>query len=291
MWGATGPLMEWLLAESAISVPFLLTIRLILGGVLLLSFLLIRKKNITSIWKRPVWRNQLVIFSIFGMLGVQYSFAAAIDASDAVVATLLQFSAPIFIIIYVSLVHRELPPRYQIIGITGTLVGLFLLMTNGRLDTLLLSNEALFWGVVVGIAFAFYTLYPSRLMKELSVLTVVGWAMLIGGIILGVVTQVWKSNEWSILVQGIFPLIMGLLIILGTIAFVLFLSSMKYITPVETSVLSVFEPLTAMVISAFWFGAILKSVQFVGVGLMLVFVIFLSVGGGRKKNKTITPTK
>lgn len=281
-WGATGPLMEWTLAESAISVPFLLTIRLTLGGAFLLLYLLLKKKDITSIWKRPTWRNQLIIFSIFGMLGVQYSFTATIAASNAVVATLLQFSAPIFIIIYVSLIHRQLPPRYQISGIAGTLVGLFLLMTNGQIDSLLVSNEAFMWGGIVGIAFAFYTLYPSRLMKDISVLTVVGWAMLLAGVILGIVSQVWKSDEWSILVQGLFPVTIALLIIFGTLAFVLFLSSMKYISAVEASILSVFEPLTAMAISAIWFGTLLKSVQFVGVGLMLVCIILLSLSGGKR---------
>lgn len=283
MWGATGPLMEWILAESAISVPFLLTVRLTLGGAFLLLFLILRKKDVTSIWKRPVWRNQLIIFSIFGMLGVQYSFTATIAASNAVVATLLQFSAPIFVIIYVSLIHRELPPRYQVIGISGTLFGLFLLMTNGRFDTLLVSGEAFIWGGIVGVAFAFYTLYPARLMRDLSILTVVGWAMLIGGITLGIVSQVWNSGEWAILVQGVFPLMISLLIIFGTIAFVLFLSSLKYISPVEASILAVFEPLTAMAISAVWFGALLKSIQFIGVGLMLIFIILLSTGGSKQQ--------
>jgi len=36
----------------------------------------------------------------------------------------------------------------------------------------------------VGLTFAFYILYPARLMKEWSVLLVVGWGMLIGGVML-----------------------------------------------------------------------------------------------------------
>ena len=44
------------------------------------------------------------------------------------------------------------------------------------------------------------------------------------------------------------------LIFFGTVAFILFLSSMKYITAVETSILSSIEPLTAMVISVIIFG-------------------------------------
>nr|WP_263326842.1 DMT family transporter [Neobacillus sp. Marseille-Q6967] len=279
LWGITGPIIEWILVHTNISVSFLLTIRLIVAGTCLLAFLFFRKVKIFDVWKTASYRNQLVLFSIFGMLGIQYTFVGAIEASDAVVATLLQFSAPIFIAIYVSLTNKKFPPRYQVVGITGTLAGLFLLLTNGSISSLLVSKEALLWGMALGLTYSFYTLYPSRLMKEWSILIIVGWAMLIGGIVLGVANQVWKSNEWATLADSNVVLMITILIFFGTIAFVLFLSSMKYISAVETSILSSVEPLSAMIVSVIWFGTMLQSVQLFGVLLMIIFVTWLSVGG------------
>lgn len=290
LWGTTGPLMEWILEQLNMSVPFLLTIRLILGGVLLLSFLFSRKEDIFAVWKMPSYRNQLILFSLFGMLGLQYSFVAAINASNAALATLLQFSAPIFIVLYVSLTYKKFPPRYQMIGIAGTLAGLFLLLTNGSLDNLYVSTEAMLWGLGLGLTFAFYTLYPSRLMKEWSILIIIGWSMLISGIVLGTMSQVWKSNEWSILMQHYVILLIFILILFGTLAFVLFLNSMKYISAVETSILSSVEPLTAMIISMIWFGTVLQSLQLLGGILMLIFVTWLSIGRKKpsfEKNSTV----
>ena len=197
LWGATGPMMEWILKESNLSVPFFLTVRLIVAGVCLLVFLRIRGKPIFSIWKEQSWLKQLIIFGIFGMLGVQYTFVAAIEASNASIATLLQFLGPIYIVIFVSWKSKMFPPKYQIIGIIGTLVGLFFLLTNAKFDQLLISNEALIWGLAVGVAFAIYTVYPARLMKEWGVLIVVGWGMLIGGIVLAIISQIWRSDEWG----------------------------------------------------------------------------------------------
>ena len=73
------------------------------------------------------------------------------------------------------------------------------------------------------------------------------------------------------------------LVVLGASAFILFLSGMKYITPVETSVLSSIEPLTAMIISAVWLQAYLKEWQVVGAIIMLIFVVYLSIAGEGKK--------
>lgn len=44
LWGATGPLMEWVLSNSELTVPFMLTVRLVLAGIILLSFLFLTKK-------------------------------------------------------------------------------------------------------------------------------------------------------------------------------------------------------------------------------------------------------
>jgi drug/metabolite transporter (DMT)-like permease len=279
LWGMTGSITEWILQNTNLSVPFLLTVRLILAGSCILAYLAVKKEDIISVMKLSFWRNQLILFSIFGMVGLQYTFSSAIENSNAVVATLLQFSAPIFVVLYISLTYKKFPPRYQTIGIAGTLAGLFLLLTNGSLDKMLISQEALLWGVAVGVTFAFYTLYPARLMKEWSILVIVGWSMLIGGIVLGAANTVWQSQEWEIMFQPKVILLMTILIVFGTLAFLLFLGSMKYISAVETSILSSVEPLTVMVISVIWFDHMLYSVQLVGAMIMLLFVTWLSVGG------------
>ncbi|MFJ7648764.1 DMT family transporter [Lysinibacillus sp. NPDC097279] len=279
LWGATGPLMEWLLNHTALTVSFMLTIRLSVAGIFLLTYLLLTGKDIFCIWQQKLWSRQLIIFGIVGMLGVQYAFVGAINESNAVLATLLQFLAPIFVVAYVSLSLKKWPPKYQVLGIIGTLIGLFLLLTNASFDSLLVSNKALLWGVAVGLTFAFYTLYPARLMKEWNVLLVVGWGMFIGGITLGIISRVWQSNQWIVFTDLKITGLMMALIFTGTLAFILFLSSMKYITAVETSILSSIEPLTAMVISVIVFGTSLGLWQLVGVFVMLVCVTWLSIAG------------
>lgn len=278
LWGLTGPMMEWILRETDVSVPFLLTIRLTLSGILLLSFLLISKKDIFAVWRSRSSRYQLIVFSIIGLLGLQYTFMASVDESNSIIATLFQFSAPIIISIYMSLTLKQMPPSHQVIGIAGTLIGLFLLLTNGSINSLIVSTKAIFLGISLGLAYAFYTLYPARLMKSWGILIILGWGMLIGGLIVGMIIQVWNTDEWVHLAGMDVALMTIFYIIFGTIAYFLFLSSLKYISPVETSILSSVEPLTVMVVSILWFGTKLEGIQLQGVLLMLIFVTWLSIG-------------
>lgn len=280
-WGATGPMMEWLLSETGLSASFMLAVRLIIAGTVMLLLLYLTGTNVFAIWKQAAWRNQLLIFSVIGMLGLQMTFVKTIEASNAILATLLQFLAPILIVMYVSVTSKKWPPKAQIVGIAGTLFGLFLLLTNGSFSSLMVNGTALLWGVVLGFTYAFYTLYPARLMQEWGVLVVVAWGLLLSGIEIAVIGRIWSSNEWSYLTNPTVIWMIAGLVVLGSSAFVLYLSSMKYITAVETSVLSSFEPLTATIISVVWLSSVMQVWQVVGMILMLVFVAYLSIAGKR----------
>lgn len=283
LWGATGPMMEWLLFNSDMTVSYMLTVRLLIAGSCLLAVLKLQGKQIAHPWKHKVWARQLLIFGVVGMLGVQYTFVASIESSNAVIATLFQFLAPIFIILFVTATQKVWPPVVQMLGMIVTLIGLFLLLTNGSFSGFALSRSAVMWGVALGFTFSFYTLYPVRLMQEWGVLLVVGWAMIIGGVTLfmtnplQIITHLYYLTDWNI--SGMLILV----IIVGTLAFILFMSSMKYISPVETSILSSFEPLTAMVISVLWFGQVLGMWQLVGAIVMLIGVTWLSIAGSKVK--------
>ncbi|MER2039799.1 MAG: EamA family transporter [Solibacillus sp.] len=287
LWGATGPMMEWLLEYTTMTAEFMLAVRLIIAGIFILSILMIQKSKVMIIWKNRYWATQLIIFSMIGMVGLQYTFVKTIEVSDAIVATLLQFLAPIFIILYMAMFYKTLPPKSQFIGIIGTLLGLYLLLTNGSMSTLLVSTDALVWGVFLGLTYAFYTLYPARLMAEVGVIIIIGWGMIISGIVFAFMGKVWQLRQWVPLADSFnFSLIFGISIF-GAIAYILFLTSLKYISPVETSILSSFEPLTAMLISVIWLGSVLYEWQLLGILLMLIFVAYLSISGGKKsKNST-----
>ncbi len=281
-WGATGPMMEWLLQKTAMTAEFMLAVRLTISGILILSIVAMQRKSVFSIWKNRNHSIQLLIFSVIGMVGLQFTFVKSIEVSNAIIATLLQFLAPIFIVIYTSIIGKVLPPSSQLIGIFGTLVGLFLLLTNGSVSGLLVSNEALVWGLLLGFTYAFYTLYPARLMAEVGVIIIIGWGMIIGGLIFSVTGQLWKTEQWLLLLDPVNVVIIIATGILGSFAYILFLTSLKYISPVETSILSSIEPLTAMAISVVWLGATLYNWQYVGILLMLVFVAYLSIAGSKK---------
>ena len=178
---------------------------------------------------------------------------------------------------------RLWPPVAQVLGMVVTIVGLFLLLTNGSFSGFALSKVAVIMGDCTWLYISFYTFYPVRLMQEWGVLLSVGWGMIIGGVTLFVTNPLTIVTQSDYLADWTITGMLLLVIIVGTVAFILFMSSMKYISPVETSILSSFEPLTAMVISVIWFGQVLGMWQLAGAIVMLVGVTWLSIAGSKAK--------
>ncbi|ARF14772.1 DMT family transporter [Sporosarcina ureae] len=289
LWGATGPMMEWILNHSEMSVSMMLILRLSIAGGVLLLLLKAKGIQVGRPMRQKLWLRKMVMFGVIGMLGVQFGFVQTIAHSDAVVATLFQFVAPVYIIILLSIFQKSFPPGSQVIGMVIALFGLILLLTNGSFSSISLDTTAIVWGIIVGFAFTFYTLYPVVLMAEWGVLLVVGWGMFIGGMTLFIINLPMFFMNLGALLDGPAMGMLLLVIIMGTLAFIMFLQSMNYISPVETSVLSSFEPLTAMIISVFWLGQAMGVWQLTGAAIMLVGVVWLSIGGNRKKKSAPFP--
>ncbi len=277
-WGIGGTAADYLFEKATINVNWYVSTRLVISGVLLLGvqMLLAGKQAVFSIWKDSKSRISLIIFSLFGMLLVQYSFMASIEAGNAAVATLLQYLAPIYILIWLIVRGHQKLQIGDVIAILFTLVGTYLLLTNGLFAGITVPGNALIWGVISGISLAFYTLYARRLLDFYSSVTVVGWAMLIAGACMNVIHPIWRveTQEWTISVVGV----LGFTIVFGTtLAFWMFIKSLAYLEAKETTLLGTVEPLTAVISCVIWLNLPFGSWQVVGMIMILVLVVYLSI--------------
>jgi drug/metabolite transporter (DMT)-like permease len=280
-WGLSGTVAQYLFQEAGFLVGWLVTVRLILAGVLLLAIVAngTSIRRVFSVWKTPKNWVQLMIFGILGMLAVQYTYFASIDLGNAATATLLQYLGPLFITVYVALRFLKLPTMVEIISVLLALVGVFLLVTNGSIQSLTVSTASILWGLGSAVALAFYTLYPSQLLKEWGAGIIVGWGMVIGGIGLSLLNPPWQmeGQEWSLI--NLFFVVF--IILFGTLlAFYLYLESLRYITPVETSLIASAEPLAAAVASIIWLQVPFGIFEMIGGICIITTVTILSLRKG-----------
>lgn len=124
-----------------------------------------------------------------------------------------------------------------------------LLATHGSIKNLVITNAALFWGLLSAFAFAVYNVQPKKLLDEFGTLETTGWGMFVGGVVF-----------------------------LGTIvAFSCYLHGISMLGPVQGSMLGCVEPLVATILSATVLGQAFGMIDVVGILCIVGAVTALTV--------------
>lgn len=156
-WGIGGTVAQRLLQQNNIEVGWLVSSRQLLAGVLLILIykLMHRTESIFAIWRTKKNAGRQLLFSLVGMLAVQYTYMASISLGNAAVATMLQYLAPLFIMAYYALTRQNKLTKYDGIAVTLTILGTFLLLTNDSLSTFSVPTMAILWGGYLGFPLPF----------------------------------------------------------------------------------------------------------------------------------------
>lgn len=276
LWGITGPLGQFLFDEKTITPEWLVTCRLIVSGtVILLGMFVKRRWEIFTIWKDKKDAVHMVIYSVAGMMAVQYSFFVAVEASNGGTATVLQYTNPVMIILYLALFQKVRPKSKEVVAVLLALAGIFLLSTNGNLHTLVITPKGLFMGLLCAVFTCFYSMLPRRLMEKYDEVMVCGWSMFIGGIVLAI----WK-NPWKIGVGADYQVwgLFGMLVLFGTV--IPFIASLKAIMlsgPMYANVLASIEPVVASFLTFLFLGTTFGGFEILGFGCIILTIVMLSL--------------
>ena len=259
-WGLAGVCGQYLFEERGLTAKWLVSVRLVLAGlILLLTVWAKQKKQMFEIWREKRDVFQLIMFGIFGMAFCQLSYYVAVETSNAGTATVLQYTAPIIIMLYVSVRNKKVPQRIEMLALVLAVGGTFLLATHGNITNLAISTETLVW----------------ELMKKFGTFNVIGWGMLIGGIFLCVFIKPWHViGMWDIYTV----LAMAAVILVGTIlSFTTYMEGVRLIGASKASLFASVEPVTATFMTVVFMGAAFQFVDFIGLAGILGAVLMLSL--------------
>ena len=271
LWGVSGTSVQFIGNFRSMNLEWLLTMRLITAGLLTVSYGWIRQGNaIFNVFRN--WRDTfgLVVFGVFGMALCQYTYFRSIIIAGAGIATVLQYLAPSMIIIYMLMRYGKQPSRGEIISVILALVGTICLMGNDGFSFESFRGNVLFWGLLSAVGVAVYSVSPVRLLATYGTIPIVGFGMLLSGLVAAVLFQQPHSYAtWDIwTVVGCFNVVF-----LGTIvSFNAYLEGVKRIGAVSGSILSSIEP-----ISAAFFGWALLGNQFNWIGILGMAMIIATV--------------
>ncbi len=283
-WGLSGTIGQFLFTYKNIDTGWLTSVRMIISGLLLVIFAAIKSPSqLKGLWASKRTAVHTLIFAVFGLMAVQFSYMHAISFSNSGTATAIQYLGEAFILLYTCITVKRLPTWIELCALILALFGIFLIASHGRLDSLAVSPKGLVWGIIAAISLMTYTVIPVDLIKRFGSIPVTGCGMLIGGIVLTLAMRTWRvsvSFDWEII------LALAAIIIIGTVAaFSMFLQSAADIGSVKAGLLASVETMAAAFFAAAWLKTKFAAADYAGFICITAMVVLLA-SSSLGKNKS-----
>ncbi|WP_315452691.1 DMT family transporter [uncultured Selenomonas sp.] len=275
MWAASGTAAQHFYTQS-VHIPIELTqVRLFLSSALF--FLLAwwsggLRRGVRSLRRNPRLLVQLSIHGILGIMIVQFSYFMGIAEGDAAATTVIGYTSPAMMILYLAVRWRRLPSAVETGTVVVAVAGVFLLVTGGDIARLSVPMACIVWSLISGATFTFAMIYPVHLLRLFDRFFLLAVCMLIGGIALLPMTQVivdvgsfFTAETW-----------LDLLVIIGLgtiVAFFAFNLGLRWLSPEETAITATIEPVASVLFAWLIFDTHFVALQLVGVVLVITAIL------------------
>ena len=282
LWGISGVCGQFLFQSKDVTASWLVPLRLVTAGFLLLCYYLIRDKGKAfDIWKTKRNKIDIIIYGLAGMMLCQYSYFQTIEWSNAGTATVIQYLGPALIVVWVCLQTKRLPEKKEVLGVILAVTGIFLIATHGNPTTLALSQKALIMGLISAVSVVIYTVKPARMQAEFDTPLILAWGMLIGGTALTIAFRPWNNK---VIFDGETFTALTFIILFGTMAgFSMYMTGVKMIGSVKASLYSCVEPVASMVLTAVWMKVSFTTPDLIGTAFVIATIIILALPSPLKK--------
>ena len=269
------PLFAKPLLSIGVSVDTMLACRYLIAVFILGVWLVFRKESL-KVNKAQMWRLCILGF-LFAMSSMLLFFSY--NYISAGLATTIVFLYPV--IVALIMVLLKVYPTWQVwLSILMTFVGVVILSRPSGNMTLNITGLSLAAGSAIAYALYLIVVNRSRRLRTVTSLVLTFYALLIGSVVFLIHSAISGGefmaglDGWycwmNLICLAVFPTLVSLL----TLAM-----ATRIIGPTRTSVLGVFEPVTAIAVGTIFFGESLTLNIIIGVIITLVAVTFMVMTG------------
>ena len=220
--------------------------------------------------------GRMFVLGILGVAASNYLYYLAIQRTNVATAIILQYTAPVWVLIYTVARGLQKPTLRRVtavgLAVTGIALGIGIFNSGGfRLDAI---------GVMAALgaafSFAFYNVGGHSILARYDRWTVLLYVILSASLFWIIVNPPWKivaahssGDQW------LFLLVFSLISVLAP--FSLYFAGLQHLEPTRAIVVSCLEPVFSIVIAAVALGELMRPLQTLGILLVLVAIVIVQL--------------
>jgi drug/metabolite transporter (DMT)-like permease len=267
------PIDPLILAQSRTTVALL-----ILAPILLL-------RNRAALRLRGSHLVQFFLLGILGLAASNYFYYLAIEKTTVATAIVLQYVAPVWVLLYMLTRRLQRPTFLRISGVVLAVVGCAVAV--GEVSTrssfpwlgmsgLRINSLGLMAAELAAVSFAFYNIYGQHLIQVYQRWTVLVYSLFGAAVFWIVVNPPWKiAAQHYDEAQWLFMVLFSITSML--IPFSLYFAGLQYLDPTRAIVTACLEPVWAILLTAMIVGELVSPIQVAGILVVLAATVVVQL--------------
>lgn len=277
----TGRLLGGMQALRPIDPVILAQARTTISLLVLAPILLLCKRSALRLRSRHLF--QFFLLGTFGLAASNFFYYYAIEKTSVATAIVLQYVAPVWVLLYMLVRRLQQPTVRRISGVLLAVVGCglavggiaaqrgfpWLSISGPRYNTLgVIAAE------MAALSFAFYNVYGQHLLQLYD-----RWTVLVYGLLGSAVFWLIVNPPWKIIAhhytggQWLFMVVFAITSML--IPFALYFTGLQHLDPTRAIVTACLEPVWAILLTALLLGELISPTQVVGIVIVLSATILI----------------
>ena len=251
-------------------------------ALLILTPILLAKKR-AALRVRSSHLAQFFLLGILGLAASNYFYYFAIEKTTVATAIVLQYVAPVWVLLYMLARGLQRATMLRISGVVLAVIGCALAVgevaVRRGFPWLVLSGMRFnMIGVAAAetaaISFAFYNVYGQHLLQIYDRWTVLLYSLLGASVFWQLVNPPWKIVAQHYTAgQWLFMLVFSITSML--VPFSLYFAGLQYLDPTRAIVTACLEPVWAILLTAIILGELVSPMQVVGIAVVLSATILV----------------
>ena len=301
LWGLNGTVSKIILLSIG-DAARVSQLRTTAAFLILVTFVALTNRKAFRLKKSEI--PALVVYALFGITLTQYAYFEAISRMPVGITLMIEFTAPIYIVLWVRFVRKQKVRSTIWLGLALAISGLALVAQVW--EGFMLDTVGFFFAFGATFSLVIYFLVGEKASENRDSVSLIMWGFLIATIFWAL-TMPWSNFPWQSLNVDVQPfvnsdvtspllLLITYMIIGGTVLpFVLVVMAIKHLGAAGASLMGMFEPLVAFLIAWVVLGESLNLIQIIGGLTMLTGVYIAELARiSRKSNveniETIVPS-
>jgi len=280
-WGLSATIAKLLFTENTTIKPLVLVqMRMTFSCVVLFLILLIWRRDLLRVPLKELYRFALL--GVIGGAGANFTYYFAIKEINVATAIILQYLAPVIVLVYAALSKDERITFTKIGASVASLAGCFFAV--GGQETLFASKSVP--GIIAGFGaafcWAFTNIWLRRMIHDYNVWTILFYTFLSASLF-----WLFFNPPWDIIAARYSTTTWGTFFVFAMISILiphsLYFLGMRFLTASQAIITATFEPIVAIVSAYIILQEILTPVQAAGAVLVIAAIVFLQVTEEQEK--------